>query len=173
MKLRGGGPRNCGRRGAAKGFEGGPPCLPCMTVKRIEFTSIEARRFARPTERHVQVRIDHNSTVTLVTEVSATEANVEFRYTASYGGLGVIKLEGVLVFEGDAKGLHGQWSASSQMPTEVASEIHTAVMRACVPEAVAVAKELQLPPPIPLPQVRFQKPEQTKSSASGHGPEVA
>ena len=147
-----------------------------MAVKRIELTSIEARRFAKPTERHVQVRIDHNSTVTLVTEGTGNEVNIEFRYTASFGGVGVIKLEGTLLFEysGDVKALRAQWSTNSQMPTDVASEIHTAVMARCVPEAVVVARDLNLPPPIPLPQVRFQKPSETKTAGpAGPSPEVA
>ena len=55
------------------------------------------------------------------------------------------------------------------MPNEIASRIHTAVMHACVPEAVGIAKDLGLPPPIPLPQVRLGA-QPTK----GHiGPEVA
>ena len=41
------------------------------------------------------------------------------------------------------------------MPNQVAGHIHTAVMHACVPEAVSIAKDLGLPPPIPLPQVRL------------------
>jgi len=55
------------------------------------------------------------------------------------------------------------------MPNELASKIHTAVMYACVPEAVGIAKDLGLPPPIPLPQVRLgSNPKQAVA-----GPEVA
>ncbi len=147
-----------------------------MTVKQLELTSIEAKRYSRPSERHAQVRIDHNSTVTLVKEITEGEASVEFRYTASYGGIGIIRLEGVLAFAGDAKALTEQWTSSAQMPPEIASEIHTAVMRVCVPEAVGLAKNLQLPPPIPLPQVRFgQQPGQPGAgtqAASSHSPEI-
>ncbi|HVL47194.1 MAG TPA: hypothetical protein VM889_01415, partial [Candidatus Thermoplasmatota archaeon] len=117
-----------------------------MPVKGVELTAIEAKRYSRPSERHAQIRIDHNSTVTLVRSQSAGEATVEFRYTASYGGVGIIRLDGTLHFSGDAKALEEQWTKSSQMPSEVASEIHTAVMRVCVPEAVGIAKNLNLPP---------------------------
>lgn len=143
-----------------------------MTVRSVELVSIEAKRFSRTSERLAQVRIDHNSTVTLVKELSATQASIEFRYTASYGSVGVIKLEGSLSYEGDAKSLHAKWSESAQMPAEVASEIHTAVMRVCVPEAVGIAKNLNLPPPIPLPQVKFQAEDKAKAAAAS-GPEVA
>ncbi|MHB8605676.1 MAG: hypothetical protein ACYDCK_10520 [Thermoplasmatota archaeon] len=144
-----------------------------MPVRAVELTSIEGKRFSKTTEKHAQIRIDHNSTVTLVREASPGEATVDFRYTASFGGVGIIRLEGTLAFQGDAKALADQWQASSQMPNEIASEVHTAVMRICVPEAVGIAKNLNLPPPIPLPQVQFGQPPQQGKPAPHTDPSVA
>lgn len=127
-----------------------------MPVTNVQLTSIDARRMSDPDQQGPQVRVDHNSTVTMVKKQQPDAAAVEFRYTASYGGVGNIQIEGVLRFQGEASALEEQWSRESEMPTEVASEIHTAVMRSCVPEAVGLAKDLQLPPPIPLPQVQFE-----------------
>jgi hypothetical protein len=145
-----------------------------MTVRAVELLAIDAKRYARHLERVGQVRIDHNSTVTVVKEATPTTASVEFRYTASYGPMGIITIEGALTWETDAridaKTLSDNWRSSAQMPPEVASEIHTAVMRVCVPEAVGIAKNLQLPPPIPLPQVKFQEP---KKPGQAGGQEVA
>lgn len=145
-----------------------------VPVVRLELTGIEAKRYSRPNERHGQIRIDHNSTVTLVKELSEKEASVEFRYTAAYGAIGVIRIEGNMVFSCDARALEEQWRTTSQMPHEAASEIHSTVMRVCVPQAVGIAKDLQLPPPIPLPTVNFQAPpgQAKPSAASVHGPEV-
>jgi hypothetical protein len=115
------------------------------------------------------VRIDHNSTVTLFSFNRENRADVEFEYTASYGSLGVIKLEGSLIYEGsDAKEIANRWGNKRQMPNEVASNIHTAIMHSCVPEAVGIAKDLNLPPPIPLPKVNFGKKKEGKI-----GPEFA
>ncbi len=144
-----------------------------MPVTEVNLTSIDARRFSKPGEQPGQVRVDHNSTVTLVQQRDADTADIEFRYTASYGNMGIIRIEGGLAFHGEAASLEERWSASNEMPTNVASEIHTAVMRSCVPEAVGIAKNLNLPPPIPLPQVQFQE-DQKGSGGGGHrGPEVA
>lgn len=143
-----------------------------MPVTRLELTGIEAKRYSRTTERHAQVRIDHNSTVTLVKELTPQEASVEFRYTATYGPIGVIRIDGQMVFTCDARAFEEQWRTTSQMTPEVASEIHSTVMRACVPQAVGIAKDLQLPPPIPLPTVQFQQPGQAKAAGPQHGPEV-
>lgn len=138
----------------------------------MELSGIEAKRYARTNERHGNVRIDHNSTVTMVKELSDKEAMVEFRYTASYGPIGVIRIEGSMVYQCDAKAFETQWRTTSQMAPEQATEIHSTVMRVCVPQAVGIAKDLQLPPPIPLPQVQFQSPQQAQKGAAVHGPEV-
>lgn len=130
-------------------------------ISRLELRNIEARRYAKPFQNPAaggQVRIDHNSTVTLMNETAADEAYVEFAYTTSYGAIGVIKIDGALVYKGEgADKLVENWKETRKMPNEVASKIHTTVMHACVPEAVNLAKLLRMPPPIPLPQVKFQK----------------
>lgn len=143
-----------------------------VPVTRLELHGIEAKRYSKTNERHGNIRIDHNSTVTLVKEISEKEAMVEFRYTATYGPIGVIKIEGTMTFQCDAKAFENQWRTTNQMAPAEATEIHSTVMRACVPQAVGIAKDLQLPPPIPLPQVNFQTPQQAQKGAAVHGPEV-
>lgn len=99
-----------------------------------------------------------------------TSTQIDFQYTASYGAIGVIKLEGSLVYENeDAKKITREWQNTQKMPNQIASRIHTTVMHACVPDAVGIAKNLGLPPPIPLPQVRLGE----KPSKGQIGPEVA
>jgi hypothetical protein len=141
-----------------------------MKIKNIQLKSIEARRYINRNERPKQVRIDHNSTVSQMSDLSNNQTIIEFQYTASYGPVGVIKLEGSLLYENDdAKNIAKEWKDKRKMPNQVASHIHTAVMHACVPEAVGIAKDLGLPPPIPLPQVKLsQDPKKGQS-----GPEIA
>jgi hypothetical protein len=133
-----------------------------MVVRDIEFISIEGRRFTKRKEVLGQVKIDTNSTVTSVSELGQKEADVDFRLAISYGSLGMLKLEGRLIFEGDAATLEREWHEKHSMPTEMANEIHTAILHACIPESVLLAKDLGLPPPIPLPKVNIQ--EQKKGS---------
>ncbi len=141
-----------------------------MKIRGIQLKSIEARRYMNHTERPKQVRIDHNSTVNQISVMEENVANIDFQYTASYGPVGMIKLEGSLIYENeDAKKIADEWKKTRKMPNQIASHIHTAVMHACVPEAVGIAKDLGLPPPIPLPQVRLGD-----TPKKGHaGPEVA
>ena len=140
-----------------------------MPVKTVEITSIDARRFTKPGEKITNVRIDNNSSVTLITPMNDEEANVEFRYTASYGGIGSIRMEGVIIYAGNVKDLSTKWINEGNMPDEIAGEIHTAIMRVCVPEAIVISKDIKLPPPIPLPNINFKKNKPKKSS----GMEVA
>jgi hypothetical protein len=141
-----------------------------MKIRNINLKAIEARRYLKPNERPKQVRIDHNSSFTRVTEDNDSQGTIEFQYTASYGSVGMIKIEGSLIMEHeDVKKIVNNWNDSKKMPNEIASHLHTAIMHACVPEAVGIAKDLTLPPPIPLPQVKLgQKPSKAEA-----GPEVA
>jgi hypothetical protein len=141
-----------------------------MKIRNIQLKSIEARRYLDRKEKPKQIRIDHNSTFTHVYYIQGEKATVEFQYTASYGPVGMIKIEGSLLYENpDAKTIAKEWNETRKIPNQTASHIHTAVMHACVPEAVGLAKDLGLPPPIPLPQVRLGgSPKQAQA-----GPEVA
>ncbi|MCD6236514.1 MAG: hypothetical protein J7K13_00980 [Thermoplasmata archaeon] len=140
-----------------------------MPIKSIRLKSIEGRRYIDLNEKPRQIRIDHNSTITRFSASTDKSATVEFQYTASYGAIGVIRMEGSLTYEEkDARKVAETWTKSRKMPDEVAGKIHTAIMHACVPEAVFIAKDLTLPPPIPLPQINIGKKPSPKS-----GPEVA
>lgn len=142
-----------------------------MPVTRLELTGIDAKRYSKTNEKHGALRIDHNSTITLVRELTPQEALIEFRYTATYGPIGVIRIEGNMVFQCDAKAFESHWRTTNQMTPESAGEVHNTVMRVCVPQAVGVAKDIQLPPPIPLPTVQMP-PQQPNKGAAVHGPEV-
>ncbi len=102
------------------------------------------------------VRVDNNSTVTQIVAVQEDLATVEFRFTASYAGLGVIKIEGSLDYECEAQALADTWAKSGRMSSGAANEIHNAIMSSCLQEAVIIARDLRLPPPLPLPVVNIK-----------------
>jgi hypothetical protein len=131
-----------------------------MPVKHFELSAIEGKRFYKMGEKPTNVRIDHNSSITLIVEKSKREAALDFRFTANYQGLGIISIEGRIVYEGDAKDIVSQWKTQRKMPDKVATEIHQAIMSNCIPEAVIIARDIRLPPPVPLPPIRFgEKPK--------------
>lgn len=127
-----------------------------MPVTAVQLKALEARRFQDPTP-NTQIRIDHNSTITMVVKEASDRLRVEFGYTTSYGALGVVKVEGSLLYTDPAASEAADaWSATRNLPSNVAQQVHSAIMSAAVPEAVGLAKDIRLPPPIPLPQIQFQ-----------------
>lgn len=145
-----------------------------MQITGIQFRSIEARRYQDPTP-NAQIRIDHNSSLNMVARESDDRLRIEFGYTTSYGPLGMVKLEGVMgVQNAGAGALAETWAQTRNLPPELAQAVHSAIMSAAVPEAVGLAKDLRLPPPIPLPQIQFQKPATAGATtkAGEYNPEV-
>jgi hypothetical protein len=146
-----------------------------MPIRMFELSAVDGRRFVKATDRWVNLRVDHNSTVTLISELGDRQASVDFRFTANYHAseavVGLIQIEGNILWEGDARALVKGWSAGGQMPPDVAQEIHTVIMTNCIPEAVLLARELRLPPPIPIPQVNVPQP--SGKPAKGRSPEIA
>ena len=143
-----------------------------MQVTAIQLKTLEARRF-QDTMPNTQIRIDHNSTISLVVKEAADRMRVEFGYTTSYGPLGVIKVEGNLTLNDPGAGAAADgWATSRNLPPDMAQAVHSAIMGMAVPEAVGLAKELRLPPPIPLPQIQFQGQPAPKKAADPYGAEV-
>ncbi len=104
------------------------------------------------------------------------DMEVEFAYTTGYGSIGLVKIEGSLAFRGEGAGEAAEeWNKTHNLPPAMAQEVHGAIMAACVPQAVGLAKDLRLPPPIPLPQVRFQEAKKggTAAAAAAAGPDAA
>ena len=127
-----------------------------MPVTAVQLRTLEARRYQDPVA-NTQIRIDHNSTINLVSREADDRMRVEFGYTTSYGALGVVKVEGWLQFQAPNAGVAADgWATTRNLPPDMAQQVHTAIMSAAVPEAVGLAKDIRLPPPIPLPQIQFQ-----------------
>lgn len=146
--------------------------MPVPVVNAL-LRAVEARKFQEP-QANQPIRIDHNSHVSHAQREGDDRMRLEFAYTASYGALGLVKVEGTLWYQGvDAAEAAEQWEKTRNLPVEVAQQVHGAIMAACVPQAVGLAKDLRMPPPIPLPQVRFQKPgEATASARPSDAPEI-
>jgi len=135
-----------------------------MPIKSFELISIEGKRFSRLGERIPHLRVDNNTAVTSVAATSDKDAQMDFRFTISYVGVGMIKIEGRLVWEGEAKAISEQWSRTSALPNEVFGPVLQAIFSTCMPSAVVCARDLGLPPPLPPPQIQQMKPSKAPSA---------
>jgi hypothetical protein len=140
-----------------------------MKIRNIQLKSIEARCYMSHQERTKQIQINHSSGITQIHNIREKQAIVDFQYTTSYGSVGIIKLEGSMIYEDDkVKKIANEWNNARKIPNQIASSIHSAIMHICVSEAVGIAKDLGLPAPIPLPQVKLG----VKPTNGQIGPEV-
>ncbi len=125
-----------------------------MPIKSFELVAIDAKRFSKLGERIAQLRVDHNTAVTGVSALSERDVQLDFRFTVSYVGVGVIKIEGKVVWDGEAKEIASNWSKTNVLPNEVFTPVLQAIFTNCLPAVVVTARDLALPPPIPPPQVQ-------------------
>ncbi len=133
-------------------------------IRMFRIDGIEAKRFVEPENAPREIRIDNNSSVLSITYQNQKNAKVSFRFTVTYSGIGVITFDGVLIYEGDAKKLYDEWTKNHRMPDDMAQEIHATIINNCVIDAVLIAKEIHLPPPIPPPAQFVQQKKKTKGS---------
>ncbi len=139
-----------------------------MPIKRFELKAIDAERYSGKDENRGKISIDHNSSVTKIEKIDNETNHVEFRFTANYSGMGIIKIEGALKYLGEYPNLATEWRNENNMPNEVAKEIHSTVIKKCILQSVVIAKDLKLPPPIPLPKVNVADDKnQTKPPKGG------
>ena len=122
-----------------------------MPTKSVEVTSIDAQRFTRPGERiAANIRIDSNSTILNVTEYGG-KTHIEFRFTANYTSLGVIKIEGIVVYDfgdDDIAKVITEFNKTRNLPPKDASAVHTSIMQTCIPIATILSRDIKLPPPM-------------------------
>jgi hypothetical protein len=140
---------------------GGP-----MTIVRTEMLNVEANR-AGMVGKNMNIRIDVNSNISQIFLTDPETARVDFRFVATYTGLGTISIEGRITYKDGAKELFDKWTESGQMPEKPAQEIHSTIMKSCMPVAVLLSREVNLPPPIQLPVVNVKGKKQKKTQSSG------
>lgn len=128
-----------------------------MPIKSFELTAVDAKRFSRLGERPPQIRVDHTTNVTNVTALSDKDAQIDFRFTVNYAGMGMIIVDGRIVWDGDAKAIASQWPQTKALPNEVFGQVLGAIFTNCMPPAVVLARDLGLPPPLPPPQIQMRK----------------
>ena len=138
-------------------------------IKMFRIDGIEAKRFIEPENAPREIRIDNNSSIISIAQVDVNEVKIDFKFTITYSGIGVITFDGILIYEGNAKEIMEEWKKKHRMPDDVAQEVHATIINNCVIEGVVIAKEVRLPPPIPPPaRIMQQKKGGKKSDVVGY-----
>ncbi len=145
-----------------------------MAIKSFTLTAMEGRRFpASGKSRPSQVRIDHSNTITNIVIEGPGRAQIDFRYNVNYQGLGEVKLEGSLIFEGELSDLETTWQKHQRMPNKVAEQVHNTILSNGSFEVMQLAHKLKLPPPIKIEVPRIHVKDDSKGSTpAGVNPDL-
>jgi len=135
----------------------------------IRYRNIEARRFSYA---NVPININNNSTVVSVSE-EEENLRVGFVFTANYEpNIGMIRIEGDIVVKDSKDNIKkaiDEWKKSNNknLPENLAENIHNSILSNCIIEATILSRDINLPAPIPTPQISINK--QSKSSPGEAG----
>lgn len=127
------------------------------------YKAIEARKFR--SEINGQIQISSKNTITNVTKVE-NGLSVGFVFTNSYEpDIGFIRIEGEIFIPlspEEADNTIKEWKSSGKkrLPEEMAETVHNSIISNCIMEAAIISREIQLPPPFPIPHIQIGK-EQT------------
>ena len=127
----------------------------------LRYRNLEVKRFG---ESSGSVNINNNSTLTSVERVE-DKVSVNFVFSTNYDpGIGVIRIEGNLSFSDTEENMNramDEWkkSGGKNLPVDLAEKVHNTILSNCVVQATLLSKEVQLPPPIPMPNVSIGKKE--------------
>lgn len=125
-------------------------------IERIEIKGVEARRYIELLEiKNYKISINHNTSIKSVRK-KETKAEIDFSFITNYLPIGMIKIEGCMHYKGRVDELFEEWSREHRIVNkEVATEVLNVPLAFCMPLVFALAKELNLPPPLPLPRLKF------------------
>ncbi|MFT4311184.1 MAG: hypothetical protein ACMXX7_01005 [Candidatus Woesearchaeota archaeon] len=132
-----------------------------MNVLNITFNEINASKKANP---RGQVNVSNNIKVVdlkeakLSLEKDKKALQIDFEYTTKYEpDFGTISLKGTSIVLDDEKtssALIEKWSKDKKLEKEHAAKILNPVMNKAVLETILIARELDLPAPLPLPSIK-------------------
>lgn len=116
---------------------------------------IEARRFLKEGETFPEVGIKNNSSIINI-EKRDNGISIDFVFNSIYNpSIATIKIDGTLYYQGeDADEILEQWGASKTIRNV---HLQNAIIEKGLMEAVILAKELNVVPPIPLPRIKEEE----------------
>ena len=132
-----------------------------MTVIGFNFTKIDVEKKEGVTGK---INIKNNVSIKDVVEQpldlgtgKQKAIKFVFEFVSNYQtGLGHISLLGDIVYIADdkeTKSILGEWKKSKKVEKEVMSKILNTILNKCNIEALILSQKVNLPSPIPLPQV--------------------
>lgn len=133
-----------------------------MTIVGFNFTKMLVEKSSNAKG---QINISNNVAIKEAKEIdvslgSASQKAVrfDFEFISSYDpNLGKILLEGEIVYMEDEKKVKEvieSWEKNKKVPTELMTQLLNNILNKCNVQALIMSRDINLPPPIPLPKVQ-------------------
>jgi hypothetical protein len=133
-----------------------------MTIVGFNFTKISIEKTA-PVKG--KVNISNNVAITSVekTELALGKDKQNalkfmFEFTSTYDPkIAMIELKGEVLYladSGTVKDVLDKWKKEKQLPKEIMTELLNNVLIKCNIQALILSKDMNVPPPIPMPKVK-------------------
>lgn len=135
-----------------------------MAIVGFSFTKVLAERKGDGKEK---ININNNVSIidvaetTLPVGVQTQDAlKINFLFTTSYDpNFGAIELNGNLMYIGDPKemkDIFANWNKTKKLNAETMKQVLNTVLGKCNIQALIMSRDVQLPPPVPLPRVNVR-----------------
>ena len=135
-----------------------------MTIVGFNFTRMDVER---KNQSKGKINISNNVTIENIEESSFSVGQEEqkslkitFKFISSYEPeVGSIELIGDLIFIDSIvriKEIFSDWKEKKRLPKEVMTEVLNVVLNRCNIQALILARDINLPSPIPLPKVKVE-----------------
>ncbi|MBN2423216.1 hypothetical protein JXB41_08390 [Candidatus Woesearchaeota archaeon] len=89
-----------------------------------------------------------------------TGLEFNFIFTSRYNpDMGQIELQGKVVYmdkDEKIKDIMASWKKDKKVPKDILGPIYNSILSKCNIEAIILSREIQLPPPIPLPKLKAE-----------------
>jgi len=135
-------------------------------IERFEIKGIEGRRYVELADaKNYKISVSHSTNILGIAK-EGDKANIEFSFTTNYLPIGMIRAEGKMLYSGRTEELMTSWNNNRKIDDkEIANEIMNAPMAFCITTMFMIAKELNLPPPLPMPKLKFEEKKEDKKQA--------
>ena len=141
----------------------------------INFTKLIADRLGETAGRidiNNNIRISNVNEAKLVTAKGDKALEIEFEFTSKYEpNLAQLLLIGKAVYvnkEKEAKEIFNGWKKNKKVPEKYLEEILSGLLMRANVEAVLLSKEINIPPPIPLPRIGKKSASKVKSGDNSY-----
>jgi len=135
-----------------------------MAIVGFNFTKIHVERKSAGSGK---VNIGNNVSITDVKEEQLAFGKqkayrIGYSFTSSYDpDMGLIELSGDVVYIPEEKlgktDMMKEWEKKKALPDEATHEILNAALKRCCIEALILAREVNLPNPVPMPGIELNK----------------